>query len=1280
MARETKAGIAFEDAGTRPGLPPVNLPEFGEAQEAPSGSEGNPLRIEIAPKAPQAVAAAPAPEEEAPTLSEDGTPIETDATPLRLAQGDRIEPLYKQSRTRQEREDTISVFDQSGGVDLGAPGTATGDKPEDTDLEAAGAEQPDKGGIGVTDVISGTADAATQAIGGVADMVQEVYETFGGEKVVQFLNEVLPVGSVDGEIVTPFSEDKLIDKFLKSEAGRGAFDLGSVIPKGRTAVGPVVRSITKFVATFLSTSKFFKSVGLTEKAAKGGKVAKVAFELSEGAIADFIATGDDDATLATLLNDVPALDAIVPDFMASDEDDTTLERKLKIALEGAGLVGSVKVVAKAVKLLATTLRAVKTKRLAAREAAGKLGTPEQVRQTAEADAAVRMERDLLVLGEPSTASKTVTVDVADVDIADAADVVLTAKGKKAPKTPAKTKTMPNFRVIDADADIDAVLREMAEKNGVAKTKVTHAEQVELGKDLGIEDLFEIETGRFNAAEINALKDFYAASAKTLKEAADRAVESPTDGNLFNFRKMMAVHQKLLDRFSKERSEAGRTLNVLGRVSSADDATRFKQITDQMQEMGGREVALEMAEKIRQLKNAGPQAFNDVVRRTAGVRTADAFFEAYNLGLISGLRTQGRNILGNATEFALRVFQRGIAARAGTDVVKGEATMGLTSTMFMMGQIWRNTGKAFVEGTSGFSTGKVDLPHRKSIGGDLFNLPDGNLRRLADGFGELWRVFGRTLTAADEFFKSSNYYYEMGALSHRRAYKEGLTGDEYGSRVAELMSNPPSDMKLAMIEAAEKGTFTEEVGVVAKAINGMKAGKLPGSSMTPNLAVSIPARFIFPFVTTVANITRQGVAYTPMGVLMPRTVQREIAKGGAARDMALTKMAMGSSLMALWSDMFMRGTVTGPGPADPGERRRWEKAGHQPFSALIGDKWVSYRAFEPIGQVLAAATTITERMMEYGAISDSGDPDAEKQMDRLVVATIAAVGNVVASQSFSRGASEFFNVMANPNMYGDRYLQRTATAVMVPRVIPSIYEMAGITGADEWKDANTAFEAIDAQLRPWDALPTPDIHGFPRKRSETFPKPGNKADSPSWSNTWRSFLGGISPIYTGDTDGSPYDKELFDQGIGLRRPGRNQSFMVTDFDIAGAGQRVQIDLKRFFPKAFVRFMALQGHELKHPVFGLGMFDLMNKIVTGKHDLSLIYKSLPDGDNEGIDDKGKFVRDMREEFVDMARRAMMGDPAFADQLREDDDFTALRRSISDRGKRQEDRIRNTLAIGG
>src|SRR5581483_11172048 len=99
-----------------------------------------------------------------------------------------------------------------------------------------------------------------------------------------------------------------------------------------------------------------------------------------------------------------------------------------------------------------------------------------------------------------------------------------------------------------------------------------------------------------------------------------------------------------------------------------------------------------------------------------------------------------------------------------------------------------------------------------------------------------------LSASDEFFKTIGYRMELSAQALRQAVSEmpDAAPEALKSRVAQIIENPPENLRLAAVDAATYQTFTNAPGKLAQTLG--------------QLTTHYPAlKVILPFTRTPANI-------------------------------------------------------------------------------------------------------------------------------------------------------------------------------------------------------------------------------------------------------------------------------------------------------------------------------------------------------------------------------------------------------------------------------------------
>jgi hypothetical protein len=150
--------------------------------------------------------------------------------------------------------------------------------------------------------------------------------------------------------------------------------------------------------------------------------------------------------------------------------------------------------------------------------------------------------------------------------------------------------------------------------------------------------------------------------------------------------------------------------------------------------------------------------------------------------------------------------------------------------------------------------------------------------------------------------------ELNAEAYRRASAEGLTGDAFSQRVAELKKNPDLDMIKRSAETATEGTMMGQGGEFTRRLAGLVNTKILG---VPWL------KFIDPFVHITGNVIEQSLGKrTPLAFFSPEVRADLSGKNGTyAQDKAMGRIMLGTAVSAAVAAYVMEGSITGGGPKD-----------------------------------------------------------------------------------------------------------------------------------------------------------------------------------------------------------------------------------------------------------------------------------------------------------------------------------------------------------------------------
>lgn len=170
------------------------------------------------------------------------------------------------------------------------------------------------------DVGKGSTEIVPQALGGVLGAIDEA---------AKLADQIIPLGSI--QLTNEAGEFDL--DWLSQEQTDGDAIFNALMPdEAESLTGGVVRSGAQFLAGFIPALKLVKGAAVL-------KGAPLLSEMAAGAIADAVVFDPHEDRLSTFLNQVPALDAVVPDYLADNNpaNESSWEGRIKNAVEGAGL-------------------------------------------------------------------------------------------------------------------------------------------------------------------------------------------------------------------------------------------------------------------------------------------------------------------------------------------------------------------------------------------------------------------------------------------------------------------------------------------------------------------------------------------------------------------------------------------------------------------------------------------------------------------------------------------------------------------------------------------------------------------------------------------------------------------------------------------------------------------------------------------------------------------------------------------------------------------------------
>jgi hypothetical protein len=596
-----------------------------------------------------------------------------------------------------------------------------------------------------------------------------------------------------------------------------------------------------------------------------------------------------------------------------------------------------------------------------------------------------------------------------------------------------------------------------------------------------------------------------------RRAALKVVNGGTAEDKLAFERAKFVTALIQDHMKGATAEIGRTLQALKIVSTKDDA-RLAAVRQMIGSRGGHDRIEDSAQEFLDLAE-DPAKANRFIAKDTKATWLQMFNEGVTMSRLTNPVTHARNFIGNAaaaavsfpetaTEAALgklfnspdRSYISEVGARAGA------IRSALPDAMRNMVKVFR-TGEP-IDGVS-----KVEAQL--------------NYKAIPGRAGEVVRIPGRAMTAADEAWKTLIYADHIAALARRQAIRAGLKGDARAAMEAQLRNAPTAEMlDSAKIEARYR-TFQQELGTWGKQLQTI-SNTWPG------------AKILLTFVRTPINLVKFAGERSVFGLAMP-SVLRKLAGGGRGRDEALSRIIVGSTISTAATMAALNGRVSGNGPDDPRQKAALMQTGWRPNSVRIGDKWVSYQGLDPVSTLVAVAADFAE----------SGKWGTPKEQQAIATNLALSAAESASNRTWMGGVADFFDALHDPKHAAAPFLKR-----QVAGLVPSGLGQVTAYTDPYLRDARTTLQAITARI-PFISNTVPvqrDVWGDPLPRDQAI--------GPDI----------VSPFRYGQVTGDPLSNEIVRLGIPLQKP---QQF------IAGEdGQRIELS-----PMQYDQFVQLAGKPAK-----------------------------------------------------------------------------------------------------
>jgi len=1031
----------------------------------------------------------------------------------------------------------------------------------------------------------------------------------------------------------------------------------------KTVIGNGIREITNFIAAAgMVGGKIRGSKFIVELAKKAPKTASLAANAITGAIAEFAVVDTLDTSLREAVKANPELQGGFLEWWGGDEDDTALDQRMRSAIMGSAFQVVGDTLFTAMKAARQMIRTRVALTRASKEAAKKVGGFKDPLKEGEA-----------VIAGPQISSAEASISGFSNAVDDAGNTLVGNKlvrvvsNEKAAQRIAKAqeeleKRFPkmdpaelrarassiesdleiNFDRLSFSDDLEADVKQLindasaldldalraarretvdpvtGKTVGVSNAKTSEAAD---RLDIGIKDVLSRNVGQVpTPAEITGYRRVWVSMAETVEGLARTARVSGSDIDNYKFRKALAVFNAVNQSVLGARAEAGRAVQAW-RIKVEGNSERAQILSALVENSGGSRVNAKLAETFLNAVDAGysPGQINAIMERGWFAKSVDMVKESAVVGMLWLPSTQIANITSNANRIATSIMEKAVASRIGHEmmtedgVVVGEAMAQYRGTIAAARAIWRGGAErdelSLVTRNSVASAGNKIDQRMNSISAEAWGLDETHgLGKFVETFGNAVRTPARFLERADDTFKMAAFAGEREAQAFRMATREmqasggKMTDAQFSVRYADLINNPPESIRLASGNAALYSTFTQQAGTAAQALFKVRD--------------AVPLGYlIWPFVKTPMNVLRYEFEFSPLAPLVGQW-RADVRAGGAARDIALARLAIGTVTTLSLADFSFEGKIHGPLSTKPGVRDAQIRAGIQPDSIDFGDTNVRINRLSPLGINASLTAALTELMTTH-QFEEEDFTEAAELFAQIATATSASV----LDKSFFAGSAQLMAALQDPERRGSNFVKQ-----LVKNIIPFSSAVRGI---------NTL---IDPTRRESFGVYDSILQGIVALEQRLVPA----------RNVWgelieRHRVDVVNPFQARNIDASPIDIELVNEKINFQRIGRRSSFQGVDINFAN------------FPNVLDAYVQLAGNGVK--IDGNGMKAALNERVR-----EWDYRELSHGPNGG---RAFDLNSRRAGFNALAQLEIMEDP---DGKYRTEEFREFRKYV------EEKRLRN------
>jgi hypothetical protein len=457
-----------------------------------------------------------------------------------------------------------------------------------------------------------------------------------------------------------------------------------------------------------------------------------------------------------------------------------------------------------------------------------------------------------------------------------------------------------------------------------------------------------------------------------------------------------------------------TFNLLKRLEKGkgseitDDLIKADaMVSEGARALGGRNKVFNVArdqfnfikDEINKLPEGSRQAAQRLFKQFQAPSRWDQFMEFRTASLLTGPPTLARNAIGNTIGRAFRFPEKTLAG--GINLIESKIR-GIPQQRFAREGIADLIGMrhAFRPAMNNAIKGLLD----EDFISDSRVMESVRFKKAIPGLaGKIIRLPFRLLGATDEFYRTLSHSASLYSQATRQALRE--KSKDIPTRVAQLLKKQTPEMIIKASNESKIDTFRQPGGPFSQAIeNVLRKSKI--------------GKFIVPFFQTPVNLFKWSYRRGPTSVLSKEN-WKLIAKGSPEeRAEGIARMALGQMITVGLAMEAFDGNITARLSPDKGKRDSLQRQGIQPYSIKAGDKYISYRSYEPISSMLSLVANLAEQSREGKKLK----PEDYVQISMETL-------KMMKDQTFLRGVSDVVNALEDPERFGPRFAQNATTSLI-----------------------------------------------------------------------------------------------------------------------------------------------------------------------------------------------------------------------------------------------------------